>query len=42
MNRIRQKLLINIKVPANVKNPQKAIDLMGGSAELIKVNIFTI
>jgi len=35
----KKKIIVNVKVPANVKNPDKAIDLMGGKSELIKVII---
>ena len=34
-----RKILINVKVPAHVKNADKAIALMGGKQELI--NVFT-
>lgn len=33
-----RKLFINVKVPANVKNADKAIALMGGKQELIRVS----
>ena len=32
-----KRLLINIKVPARVENPDKVIDLLGGQAHLTKV-----
>ena len=31
---------MNIKIPANVKNPQKAIELLGGANEIVKVIYF--
>ena len=32
-----KRLLINVKVPARVENPEKVIDLLGGQAHLTKV-----
>ncbi len=32
-----KRLLINVKVPARVENPDKVIDLLGGQAHLTKV-----
>jgi hypothetical protein len=37
-----KRLLINVKVPARVENPEKVIDLLGGQAHLTKVIINTI
>lgn len=36
-----KRLLINVKVPARVENPDKVIDLLGGQAHLNKVIINT-
>ncbi|CDW73637.1 UNKNOWN [Stylonychia lemnae] len=33
----KKKLLINVKIPANVKNVKKAIDMLGGQDELVKI-----
>jgi hypothetical protein len=32
-----KRILINVKVPARVENPDKVIDLLGGQAHLTKV-----
>lgn len=32
-----KRLLINVKVPARVENPDKVIDLLGGQVHLTKV-----
>ena len=36
----KNKLLVNIKIPAKVQNPDKALELIGGKSELLKVTPF--
>ena len=42
MNKNNRKIVCSIRVPAKVNNVQKAIEMMGGKEEIIRVNIFYI